>query len=335
MTIKTTIQFQQEVLKEMTFSPYPMKGYTLYKNVTKPELGYFMKYSREGYYDFGIGDYTIGKDFSLRFEHNEELMRFGTVYMGETEFKIEDSPISSFTPSSFFVVEKGLKGEQVWRKGKHFHGAEITIYKKYFEEVIKPLFPETIDFRYFARNHTYRYLPLNIVSIIQTLRSQAETQTLTPLFLESKIMESIALLYEEIHTSPDNTFSNQLNYGEIKIGTNRYITLSTSDALAIQKAYDILTKEACHPPTIRNLSSRIFLNEQKLKAGFLAKYHMSIGEYTKSIRMATAENLLSTTELSIEEISKKVGYHHSGNFVKMFKQYHGVTPLAFRKLNHK
>ncbi|MBP3888727.1 MAG: helix-turn-helix domain-containing protein [Cellulosilyticum sp.] len=335
MTMKMTAQFQQQVLKEMTFSPYPMKGYTLYKNNTKPELGYFMKYSREGYYDFGIGDYTICNDFSLAFEHNEELMRFGTVYMGETEFKIENSSISSFTPSSFFVIEKHIKGKQVWRKGQHFHGAEITVYKRYFDEIIKPLFPETINFNDFIANHTYRYLPLNIASIIQSLRSQGEAQTLTPIYLESKIMESIALLYQEIHASPDNTFSNQLDYGQIKIGQNRYITLSASDTLALQKAYDILTKEACHPPTIHNLSKRIFLNEQKLKAGFLAKYHMSIGEYTKSIRMTTAENLLSTTELSIKEISKKVGYHHSGNFVKMFKQYHGMTPLAFRKLGQK
>ena len=74
------------------------------------------------------------------------------------------------------------------------------------------------------------------------------------------------------------------------------------------------------------------INEQKLKAGFSAKYHMSISEYTNSIRMTIAENLLSTTQLSIDEISKKLGYNYSSNFVKMFKKTHGKTPLAFRKL---
>lgn len=76
----------------------------------------------------------------------------------------------------------------------------------------------------------------------------------------------------------------------------------------------------------------IFLNEQKLKAGFSAKYHMYISEYTTSLRMAMAENLLSTTELTIDEISKIIGYNYSGNFIKMFKKVHGKTPLAFRKL---
>ncbi|WP_195953020.1 helix-turn-helix domain-containing protein [Clostridium saudiense] len=332
MISKTTKDFQATVLNKMTFKPYETKNYTIYKNENNPELGHFIKYSREEYYDFGIGDYTIPADFSISFDHNEEIMRFGTVYTGETSFEIEDNPVSSFTPSSFFVVEKTIQGKQFWKKGQHFHGAEITIYKKYFDEVIRPNFPNTLDFDNFISNYTYRYLPLEISTIIQRLRSMSEVNELTPIYLESKILESIALLSNELNSSPENVFTNQLNYGKIKIGKDRYITLTASDAHAIQKAHDILTEEACNPPTIKALSKIVFLNEQKLKAGFSAKYHMSISEYTNSIRMTMAENLLSTTELSIDEISKQLGYNYSGNFVKMFKKTHGKTPLAFRKL---
>ena len=332
MISKTTKDFQATVLNKMTFKPYETKNYTIYKNENNPELGHFIKYSREEYYDFGIGDYTIPAEFSISFDHNEEIMRFGTVYTGETSFEIEDNPVSSFTPSSFFVVEKTIQGKQFWKKGQHFHGAEITIYKKYFDEVIRPNFPNTLDFDNFISNYTYRYLPLEISTIIQRLRSMSEVNELTPIYLESKILESIALLSKELNSSPENVFTNQLNYGKIKIGKDRYITLTASDAHAIQKAHDILTEEACNPPTIKALSKIVFLNEQKLKAGFSAKYHMSISEYTNSIRMTMAENLLSTTELSIDEISKQLGYNYSGNFVKMFKKTHGKTPLAFRKL---
>ena len=331
MLSKSPKEFQNKVLNKMTFSSYPMENCTIYKNEHRPELGYFIKYSRDGYYDFGIGDYTIPVDFSLDFDHSEEIIRFGTVYMGETKFKIENNPVSSFTPSSFFVAERGIKGRQSWKKGQHFHGAEITIYRKYFDEVIKPSFPNTIDFENFIQNYTYRYLPLEIASIIQNLRSLAQVDSLTPLYLESKILESIALLSKEISSSPENVFTNQLNYGEIKIGKNRRLKLTASDANAIEKAYNILTKEACNPPTIKSLSKMVFLNEQKLKAGFSKYYHMSIGEYTTFIRMSIAENLLSTTDLSIDEIASKVGYNYSGNFSKMFKKVHGITPLAFRK----
>lgn len=332
MISKTTKDFQNRVLNKMTFTPYETENYIIYKNENKPELGYFIKYSREGYYDFGIGDYTISNDFSISFEHNEHLMRFGTVYTGETEFEIENNPISSFSPSSFFVAEKEIKGKQSWKKGQHFHGAEITIYKRYFDEIIKPNFPKTIDFDNFISNYTYRYLPLEISSIIQRLRSMSDADKITPIYLESKILECIALLYNEVYYSPENAFTNQLNYGKIQIGKDRYITLTASDANAIQKAHDILTQEFCNPPTIKSLSKMVFLNEQKLKAGFSAKYHMSISEYTNSIRMTMAENLLSTTELSVDEIAKKLGYNYSSNFVKSFKRTHGKTPLTFRKM---
>ena len=331
MKSRSTKEFKELVLKNMTFSNFNEGNYTIYRNENNPELGFLIEYSREDYYTFGIGDYTIAKDFSISFNHKEEIMRFGTVYSGVTEFEIENNPVSSFTPSSFFVIEKALKGRQVWKKGQHFHGAEITIYKKYFDEVIKPNFPKSIDFDIFIYNYTYSYLPLEIATIIQNIRNLSQANELTPLYLESKILECIALLSKEVFSSPKNTFTNQLNHGEIRIGKDRYIKLTASDANAIQKAYEILTKEACNPPTISALSKMVFLNEQKLKAGFSAKYHMSISEYTTSIKMAMAENLLSTTELTIEEISKNLGYNYTGNFIKMFKKVHGKTPLAFRK----
>lgn len=333
MTSRSTEEFQNKFLNKMTFTPHTDNHRTMYLNKNKQDLGYLIKYSREGYYDFLVGDYTISKDFSLSFEHNEELIKLGTVYTGETKFKINDNPISSFTPSSFFVVETKLKGEQIWKKGQHFHGAEIIIHKRYIDEVLKPNFSNILDFNDFISNHTYKYLPLEIASIIQNLRSLAEQKRLTSLYLESKILETIDLINNEIFSSSENIFTNQLNYGEIKIGKNRFIKLTASDINAIQKAHDILAEEYRNPPTIKSLSKMVFLNEQKLKAGFLKKYHMSIHQYTCSVRMSVAENLLSTTELSIDEISKMVGYNYSGNFIKMFKKVHGKTPLKFKKVN--
>ncbi|WP_294352991.1 AraC family transcriptional regulator [uncultured Clostridium sp.] len=331
MTARSTQEFQNKVLKKMTFTPYEDNYCTIYTNKDKQNLGYFIKYSRDGYYDFGIGDYTIPENFALSFDHDEDLIRFGTVYTGKTKFKIENNPVSSFSPSSFFVVERKIKGKQVWTKGQHFHGAEITIHRKYIDEIIKPNFPDILSFDDFISNYTYNYLPLEITSIIQNLRSLGESKKLTPLYLESKILESIALINNEIFSSPENAFTNQINYGHITIGRNRSIKLTASDIHAIQKAHDILAKEFCNPPTIKSLSKMVFLNEQKLKAGFLKRYHMSIGQYTCTVRMAVAENLLSTTDLSIEEISKMVGYNYSGNFIKMFKKVHGKTPLKFKK----
>lgn len=331
MLVKSTKEFTDFVLNQLSFTPFPQNNLTLYKNKANPNLGYFLHYSRKGYYDFGIADYTIPKDFSVTFDNPNLLIRFGTVYHGITKFKLDNNPVSSFTPSSFFVVEENLKGNQVWRKGQHFHGAEITIYEDYFKDIIYPNFPNCIDFDTFIKNYTYKYLPLDMISIIQTLNSLSQEDKLTEIYLESKILECIAILINEVTLNPKNSFTHQINYGEIFIGENRKINLTNSDMTAIQKAHEILQLNYFNPPTIDILSKMVYINEQKLKAGFSKHYHMSIGEYTTSVRMSVAENLLSTTDLSIDEIASKVGYNYSSNFSKMFKKVHGRTPLTFRK----
>jgi transcriptional regulator, AraC family len=159
MLVKSSEEFKAAILKKLGFNKYESEHFNIYTDKSRPELGYLISYSRDGYYNLAIADYTIPEDFSLSFDNPELLMRFGIVYKGSTEFKLENSPVSSFTPSSFFVIEKDLKGRQKWKKGQHYHGTEITIYEKYFTEIIKSNFPNIIDFNSFMRNYTYIYLP--------------------------------------------------------------------------------------------------------------------------------------------------------------------------------
>ncbi len=331
MIVKTMQEFQAEFLRQLQFQSFPQKNYILYTNPKRPEHGFFIKYSHKNYYEFSIADYTIPKDFKISFHNINKMMRFGTVYAGETKFHLEDEPISSFTPSSFFVVEQSLRGQQEWRRGQHFHGAEITIYEKYLKEAIQPNYPGCITMEDSLVNHTYRYLPLDIVTIIQQLQSLSQKNALTPIYLESKLLECIAILSNEVANETENAFTNQLQFKEVSIGKHRRSRLTSYDIRAIQNAHGILTEAATSPPTIKALSKMVLLNEQKLKAGFQLHYHMTIGEYASSIRMTIAANLLSTTDLSVEEIAKKVGYQYSGNFSKCFKKIYGKTPLQFRR----
>lgn len=330
MIVKSSDEFKERVLKELSFTPLKMDNYVLYSNKDKPESGFLVSYEREGYYNLGIADYTISRNFSVTFDNPDQLIRFGLVYKGVTNFKLADNPPSSFSPSSFFVVEKELKGKQAWKRGQHFHGTEITIYERYLKEVIEPNFPGILDLRSLLMNYTYLYLPLEVTDILRRLEGLSHDNALNSIYLEAKILECIAVLINEVRKAPDNAFSNQINYGNMKIG-NRLVKLTSSDIRAVQKAHEIISLNYSNPPSIHLLSKTVFLNEQKLKAGFMKNYHMTIGEYTTHVRMMTAANLLSTTDLSIESISKKVGYDYSTNFSKAFHKFYGKTPVQFRK----
>lgn len=53
--------------------------------------------------------------------------------------------------------------------------------------------------------------------------------------------------------------------------------------------------------------------------------------YLATLRNARAQTLLAETDLSISEISARVGYSSPSHFTKAFRQATGMTPRAFRK----
>ena len=54
-------------------------------------------------------------------------------------------------------------------------------------------------------------------------------------------------------------------------------------------------------------------------------------EWISERRMAEARRLLVATDLSVEEVGRRVGYDDAGYFVKSFRRAHGITPLGWRR----
>ena len=331
MIVTSAQEFRETMLSFLEFQKESEPYFTKYTNLSHPEYGYYLFYERKEYYEFGIADYTIQKDFSLSFDNPQKLIRFGIVSKGTTHFKIKDAPVSSFSPSSFFVIEENISGKQSWKKGQHFHGIEVTIYENFIHEIIEPISGEPFPYDAFCLNATYRYLPLEIVHILQEMQTFSDKNQLSPLYLAGKMIESIAILLKEINDRQNNCFATQLEYADFSIGSGKKVHLSSEDIQSIKQAHKILTNSFSSPPTIEALSQQILLSQQKLKAGFSHIYHMSIGEYVTSLRMSLAANLLCTTELSVGEIAKEAGYEYPANFIKMFKKTYGKTPFQFRR----
>ena len=58
---------------------------------------------------------------------------------------------------------------------------------------------------------------------------------------------------------------------------------------------------------------------------------MTYTEYLQSLRIKKAEELLRETDMQIDDIVRKVGYHNKGYFYKIFTEQHRITPAQFRK----
>lgn len=58
--------------------------------------------------------------------------------------------------------------------------------------------------------------------------------------------------------------------------------------------------------------------------------NQSFSEYLWELRMKKAKELLSSTDMPIDEISVWVGYLNSSSFRRKFKQETGLTPSQYR-----
>ena len=52
---------------------------------------------------------------------------------------------------------------------------------------------------------------------------------------------------------------------------------------------------------------------------------------SKKSRLKTVEDMLVGTQMSIKEISNRMGYTDPCYLNKLFQQYHNMTPLQYRK----
>jgi len=94
----------------------------------------------------------------------------------------------------------------------------------------------------------------------------------------------------------------------------------------IEMAKGILSSNYAEPPTIKQLSRLVALNELKLKNSFREICGTTIYNYVIRFRMEIAAQLLKSNELTIGEISTRTGYSSPSHFITVYKKYFGDTP---------
>ena len=79
------------------------------------------------------------------------------------------------------------------------------------------------------------------------------------------------------------------------------------------------------------IAKEINVSKSVLYKRFENHFHCTVGEYINKKRVERAAQLLTTTSLSMEDISQKCGFSSGSYFRKIFKQTMGITPLKFKK----
>ena len=108
-------------------------------------------------------------------------------------------------------------------------------------------------------------------------------------------------------------------------------SLSKKHVNVVENVKDDLIKDLESKITIDELANKYSVSKTTLKNCFKGVYRKPIFKWRKEYKLDYACRLIEEGQLSILEISKKVGYSSPSKFSQAFKGYVGCTPSEYKK----
>ncbi|MBE9586201.1 helix-turn-helix transcriptional regulator [Mucilaginibacter sp. JRF] len=149
---------------------------------------------------------------------------------------------------------------------------------------------------------------------IDDIRLCKQEGELKRLYTDSRVLELIMYQLEQ--------FSNTSN-------EDKY-TFKDDDIVKLEQACEILEQQFVEPPTQKELSKMVFLNEFKLRSGFKRYYGTTIYDYITGLRMKQARKLIIEEKRNMYEVGTMVGFKHQASFTHAFKKYYGILPSEIK-----
>lgn len=98
----------------------------------------------------------------------------------------------------------------------------------------------------------------------------------------------------------------------------------------ITELAEYLSTHYNQPSSVEELAALCHLSESQLRRRFVRVYGISPIAYKNQLRCSIAVELLLRTQLSISEISTRVGYSDISDFYRAFKKNRGASPSTYR-----
>jgi len=137
------------------------------------------------------------------------------------------------------------------------------------------------------------------------------------LYTEAKLLELLAVYFSESVLQTDKPISS--------------LSMSLDDVKSIRSAKEILDNNLLDPPTIRQLSRLVKLNEYKLKKGFKELFSMPVHAYVIQRKLELAKLLLDSNSISVSEAACRAGYGNVSHFASAFRKQYGTNPGNYMK----
>ncbi|GAA3329867.1 hypothetical protein GCM10020331_080090 [Ectobacillus funiculus] len=111
------------------------------------------------------------------------------------------------------------------------------------------------------------------------------------------------------------------------------IESSQTSKSPIREALQYVNNNLSRQISLKDVAGTVHLNPSYFSVLFKEQTRLTFSEYlTRKKGCRPLKKLLLTTNLPIEEVAQETGYQTAKYFIKLFKEYEGITPSKYRKM---
>lgn len=232
----------------------------------------------------------------------------------------EFHPYEQLSPNSLrcYAGGNGKAYQAVYHKDIPIRSIGITIMPNFYRNYLK----EKLGGEYVDPRNAFKGMMLGVnfpqlVVLLKQLQTYSGGGTSAKLFYEGKVLEALALIMDEAQKNQNRS---------------KEISISRDDMENLQAVADYIDHHFGFSIPSEQLCKIAFMGNTKLKTKFKEYFGCNITDYIIKKRIEQAQHLLISTELSIAEIARVVGYDRSESFAKQFQRITGILPREYRKM---
>ncbi|OKH45989.1 hypothetical protein NIES2101_25705 [Calothrix sp. HK-06] len=323
----TEVEYQ-ELLEESIAAGeviYNYKGFDyIIKFQNQIEKNYFRYVELRHGLELEICEDKFYRDLSINSSHNDLQLFVSKFYLLGNHHvltpgikEIADDYMEQVGKNYLFYLPD-IKEIEQWSAGKHVKVVRICVSPELLRDYCtdSESLPEDIQ-AVINNNSTLKFhrsgsITPAMFAILQQLMDSPYQGMIQRLYLESKVMELLALQLNQIVQSEKSiTFVSKLKHTDID---------------KIYQARDILIRKQDSPPCLLDLAKMVGLGERKLRQGFKEIFNTTVFGYLHDYRMEQAWLLLCGSKMRVADVAQITGYSHLGYFGQAFKRKFGITP---------
>lgn len=273
-----------------------------------------MKKLGNAYYQFeqNFFHYNRNRSTSMPKAHFHETYEIYYLIDGKRRYVIEDKMYDIYPGDMILIPE--MVTHKVWNspdtQSNEYHARFLLTPRK---EDIPEIFLPCFDTHFYRLTETERKVILNC---FEDLQRNHKVDEYTSYYNQANLVKIL-------HTLAKSKTTTKLN------------SHFTQTDIRMQEAATYIKDHCSQPITLEELAKKYSFSKEYFSTIFKETTGFGVNEYLNQMRIAKSISLLTTTTLSIMEISNQCGYNDSNYFSAVFKKITGVPPQKFRKIQTK